>query len=288
MNDIYINDFLLYLKVDLNYSENTISTYENSLNHLVKSTNKDLLKLTNNDIERFIISLELEPSSISNYLSGFKSFYNYYVKLGKISINPTDSISTPKLIKKLPIYLTEEEIDNLLDIDITDAFSARNKSILELLYSSGLRISELVSLEFKNIDLNDSIIRVMGKGSKERIVPINDIAIHYLKIYVKYYRHLLVKLEQNNYLYLNNHGKKMTRQGIYKMIKKLTLEKGIKKDVSPHTIRHSIATHMLENGADLTIIQEFLGHSDISTTQIYTHLTNDTLKKDYMEYFPRN
>lgn len=288
MNDIYINDFLLYLKVDLNYSDNTISTYENSLNHLNNYFNKDLLKLNNNDIEKFIISLELEPSSISNYLSSFKSFYNYYVKIGSIKTNPTDSISSPKLIKKLPTFLTVEEVDKLLDIDIKDAFSARNKSIMELLYSSGLRISELIGLEFKNVDLNDSIIRVMGKGSKERIVPINDIAIHYLKIYVKDYRHMLVKTEQNNYLYLNNHGKKMTRQGIFKMLKKLCLEKGIKKDVSPHTIRHSIATHMLENGADLRIIQEFLGHSDISTTQIYTHLTNEKLKNDYMEYFPRN
>ena len=128
----------------------------------------------------------------------------------------------------------------------------------------------------------------MGKGSKERIVPINDIAINYLKIYVKDYRYKLVKKEQNNYIYLNNHGKKMTRQGVFKMIKRITLLKGIKKDVSPHTLRHSIATHMLEGGADLRIIQEFLGHSDIGTTQIYTHLTNEKLKKDYMEYFPRN
>ncbi len=288
MNDVYINDFLLYLEMDLNYSKNTINTYENSLNQLIKYTNKDLLKLTSEDIEKFIVSLELEASSISNYLSAYKTFYNYFIKLGDLKVNPIDIIDTPKLAKHLPTYLTVEEIDKLLDIDIVDAFSARNKSILELLYSSGLRISELISLEFKNIDLNDCIIRVMGKGSKERIVPINDVAIHYLKVYVKDYRHLLVKKEQNNFLYLNNHGKKMTRQGVFKMIKKLTLEKGIKKDVSPHTLRHSIATHMLENGADLRIIQEFLGHSDIGTTQIYTHLTNQKLKNDYMEYFPRN
>lgn len=288
MNDIYINDFLLYLEMDLNYSKNTISTYENSLNQLNKSIKKDLLKLTSNDIERFIMSLELEASSISNYLSSYKTFYNYYIKIGNIKDNPVDSIDTPKLIKHLPTFLTVEEVDMLFDIEIKDAFSARNKSLLELLYSSGLRISELIGLEFKNIDLNDCIIRVMGKGSKERIVPINDAAIHYLKIYVKDYRHLLVKKDQNNYIYLNNHGKQMTRQGVFKMLKKLALEKGIKKDVSPHTLRHSIATHMLENGADLRIIQEFLGHSDIGTTQIYTHLTNQKLKNDYMEYFPRN
>lgn len=288
MNDEYINDFLLYLEMDSNYSKNTINTYLNALNHLNDEIKKDILKLTSKDIESFISELELESSSISNYLSAYKTFYNYYIKIGQISINPIDKVDTPKLSKHLPTYLTVEEVDKLLDIEIKDAFSARNKSILELLYATGLRISELINLEFKNIDLNDCIVRIMGKGSKERIVPINDLAIKYLKIYVKDYRHKLVKTEQNNYVYLNNHGKKMTRQGVFKMIKKRTLETGIKKDVSPHTLRHSIATHMLENGADLRIIQEFLGHESIGTTQIYTHLTNQKLKNDYMEYFPRN
>ena len=288
MNDEYINNFLLYLEMDLNYSKNTIDTYLNALNHLNDEIKKDILKLTSKDIENFISGLELESSSISNYLSAYKTFYNYYIKIGQININPIDKVDTPKLSKHLPTYLTVEEVDKLLDIEIKDAFSARNKSLLELLYATGLRISELVNLEFKNIDLNDCIVRIMGKGSKERIVPINDLAIKYLKIYVKDYRHKLVKTEQNNYVYLNNHGKKMTRQGVFKMIKKRTLETGIKKDVSPHTLRHSIATHMLENGADLRIIQEFLGHESIGTTQIYTHLTNQKLKNDYMEYFPRN
>lgn len=288
MNDEYINNFLLYLEMDLNYSKNTINTYLNALNHLNDEIKKDILKLTSKDIENFISELELESSSISNYLSAYKTFYNYYIKIGQININPIDKVDTPKLSKHLPTYLTVEEVDKLLDIEIKDAFSARNKSILELLYATGLRISELINLEFKNIDLNDCIVRIMGKGSKERIVPINDLAIKYLKIYVKDYRYKLVKTEQNNYVYLNNHGKKMTRQGVFKMIKKRTLETGIKKDVSPHTLRHSIATHMLENGADLRIIQEFLGHESIGTTQIYTHLTNQKLKKDYMEYFPRN
>ena len=288
MNDEYINDFLLYLEMDLNYSKNTIDTYFNALNHLNNEIKKDILKLNSNDIENFISKLYLESSSISNYLSAYKTFYNYYIKIGKISINPIDKVDSPKLSKHLPTYLTVEEVDKLLNIDIKDAFSARNKSLLELLYATGLRISELINLEFKNIDLNECIVRIMGKGSKERIVPINDLAIKYLKIYVKDYRLKLVKTEQNNYVYLNNHGKKMTRQGIFKMIKKRTMETGIKKDVSPHTLRHSIATHMLENGADLRIIQEFLGHESIGTTQIYTHLTNKKLKNDYMEYFPRN
>lgn len=288
MNDNYINDFLLYLEMDLNYSKNTINTYQNNLSILSNNINKDLLKLSSKDIEHFISSLNLESSSISNYLSSFKTFYNYYIKIGMLKENPVLLIDSPKLKKHLPTYLTIDEIDKLLNIEIKDAFSARNKSLLELLYATGLRISELVNLEFKNIDLNDCIVRIMGKGSKERIVPINDTAIKYLKIYVKDYRHCLVKNEQNNYVYLNNHGKKMTRQGVFKMLKKRALESNIKKDVSPHTLRHSIATHMLENGADLRIIQEFLGHESISTTQIYTHLSNQKLKSDYMEYFPRN
>lgn len=288
MNDNYINDFLLYLEMDLNYSKNTINTYQNNLNILSNNINKDLLKLNSKDIEHFISSLNLESSSISNYLSSFKTFYNYYIKIGLLKENPVLLIDSPKLKKHLPTYLTIDEIDKLLNIEIKDAFSARNKSLLELLYATGLRISELINLEFKNIDLNDCIVRIMGKGSKERIVPINDTAIKYLKIYVKDYRHCLVKKEQNNYVYLNNHGKKMTRQGVFKMLKKRTEEANIKKVVSPHTLRHSIATHMLENGADLRIIQEFLGHESISTTQIYTHLSNQKLKSDYMEYFPRN
>lgn len=288
MNDDYINDFLLYLEMDLNYSKNTINTYSNALNHLDSNVNKNILTLSSNDIEKFISGLNLESSSVANYLSAFKTFYNYYIKIGRINSNPIDKVDSPKLSKHLPTFLTVDEVDKLLDIEIKDAFSARNKSLLELLYATGLRISELISLEFKNIDLNDCIVRIMGKGSKERIVPINDLAIKYLKIYVKDYRSKLVKIEQNNFVYLNNHGKKMTRQGVFKMIKKRTLEIGIKKDVSPHTLRHSIATHMLENGADLRIIQEFLGHESIGTTQIYTHLTNQKLKSDYMEYFPRN
>ena len=288
MNDIYIADFLKYLEMDLNYSKNTIDKYETNIIKLSDYINKDLLKIGYKEIEDFIYSLKLNESSISNYLSSFKSFYNYYVKIGKIKENPIDLIDSPKLVKKLPTYLTVDEIDRLLDIEVKNEFDARNKSILELLYATGLRISELINLEFKNIDINEAIVRVIGKGSKERIVPINDTSIKYLKTYVKDYRYKLVKKEQNNYIYLNNHGKKMTRQGVYKMIKKRCLEEGIKKDVSPHTLRHSIATHMLLNGADLRIIQEFLGHSDISTTEIYTHITNKKLKNDYMEYFPRN
>ena len=290
MNNEYISEFLSYLELDLNYSNNTILSYDNDLKRLnVYFKNKNFLKLTVNDLVKFISSLkDLSPSSISHMISTLKTFYSYFIKIDKIKVNPTDALKSPKLGLHLPEYLSMDEIDNLLDIEVTDPFSARNKAILELMYATGLRISEVISLEFKNVDFEECIVRVMGKGSKERIVPINDYALDALNTYIEEYRPLMVKNEVNNYLFLNNHGKQMTRQGIFKMIKAECLKKGITKDISPHTIRHTFATHLLENGADLRIIQELLGHSDISTTQIYTHLTNDELKNDYKKYFPRD
>lgn len=289
MNEDYLSDFLVYLELDLNYSDNTVKTYENNIEKLITyAGSKDLMKLNVKDLEKFIITLDsLEASSVANVISAIKAFYNYYIKLDKISSNPTDLLDMPKLVKRLPDYLTLDEVELLLDVLVVDAFSARNKAILELLYSSGLRISELVNLELKSIDFDDCVLRVFGKGSKERIVPMNDYAIMALKNYIDNYRNLMIKNEINNYVFLNNHGKIMTRQGVFKMIKRECLLKGISKNISPHTLRHTFATHLLQNGADLRIIQEILGHSDISTTQIYTHVTNEKLKSDYKEYHPR-
>ena len=290
MNGDYISEFLSYLELDMNYSNNTILSYDNDLKKIESYySKKDLLKLNVNDLMKYLNVLsDLAPSTVSHNISTLKSFYSYFVKTGKISINPTDALKSPKLGTHLPTYLTEEEINLLLDIKVEDAFSARNKALLELMYGTGLRISEVINLEFKNIDVEECIVRVMGKGSKERIVPINDYALNALNDYLENYRPSMIKTDINNYLFLNNHGKQMTRQGVFKIIKKECLLKGIKKDVSPHTLRHTFATHLLQNGADLRIIQELLGHSDISTTQIYTHLSNDELHNDYKEYFPRN
>ncbi len=290
MNNIYISDFLSYLEVEANYSENTIKSYENDLNKFEEYyKNKDLLKITSKDIDKYIQTLsDLAPSTVSHNISSLKTFYSYFLKLGRISVSPTDGIKSPKLGTHLPTYLTIDEVNKLLDIEVTDAFSSRNKAILELMYATGLRISEVINLEFKNIDYDECIVRVMGKGSKERIVPINDYAIKYLKDYIDNYRPELVKNEINNYIFLNNHGRMLTRQGIFKMIKSYASLKGIKKTIGPHTLRHTFATHLLENGADLRVIQELLGHSDISTTQIYTHLTNEALHNEYKKYFPRD
>ena len=290
MNDELISEFLSYLELDLNYSNNTINSYDNDLKRFENYfKNNNILKLNVNDLLKFVSSLkDLSPASVSHMISTLKTFYSYYIKIDKIKVNPTDALKSPKLGLHLPEYLTEDEIDKLLDIEVTDPFSARNKAILELMYATGLRISEVISLEFKNIDMEECIVRVMGKGSKERIVPINDYALNALNTYIEEYRPLMIKKEVNNYIFLNNHGKQMTRQGVFKMIKQECLKKGINKDISPHTIRHTFATHLLLNGADLRIIQELLGHSDISTTQIYTHLTNEELYNDYKKYFPRD
>ena len=289
MNYDYIAQFLLYLELDLNYSDNTINSYSSDLNKIALFFDKkSLLNLGVKDLERYLNTLsELAPATVSHNISSLKTFYNYFLKLDKIKYNPCYSIKQPKMGRHLPEYLTQDEIESLLDIEVDSPFTARNKALLELMYATGLRISETINLEFKNLDLENCIIRVMGKGSKERIVPINDYAIKALESYIQEYRPSLIKEEVNNYLFLNNHGKMLTRQGVFKMLKIECLKKGIKKNISPHTIRHTFATHLLENGADLRIIQELLGHSDISTTQIYTHISNETLHREYNEYFPR-
>jgi integrase/recombinase XerD len=289
VNNKYISDYLNYLEIDLNYSNNTISSYDSDLTKFVDYfDNKDILKLTTKDIEKYITKMsEYAPSTVSRNISSLKGFYTYLNKIGKINGNPTDPIKEPKLGVHLPTYLTIDEVNKLLDIEINNNFDYRNKAILEFMYATGLRISEVVSLEFKNIDFDDCIVRIMGKGNKERIVPINDYAIDALKDYINIARPSMLIKGENNYIFINNHGNKMTRQGIFKMIKKECVLKGITKEISPHTLRHTFATHLLENGADLRVIQELLGHSDISTTQIYTHVSNDKLKKDYQEYFPR-
>lgn len=289
MNNNYIAQFEEYLESDLNYSNNTISSYDNDLKKFTNYFNKkDILTLNVKDIEKYINTLnELAPTTVSHNISTIRAFYNYYLKLEKISINPCESIKQPKLGRHLPVYLTMEETEKLLDIPIETPFDARNKALLELMYATGLRISEAISLEFKNIDTEECIVRVIGKGSKERIVPINDYAIKALNDYITNYRPKLIKNTINNYIFLNSRGNSLTRQAVFKIIKSECLKKGIVKNISPHTIRHTFATHLLENGADLRIIQELLGHSDISTTQIYTHITNETLHREYDEYFPR-
>ena len=290
MIDTYINEFTEYLIIDKKYSENTIKAYNNDLKkfkNFIK--NKTINNIDENSIKDYLKYLNKQNNdtkTISHNISTLRSFYKFLLIEKKVNKNPMEYIELPKTKKSLPKTLSIEEIDKLLDINLTDAFSFRNKAMLELMYSSGLRVSELINVKIHDIDVSNCIIRIMGKGSKERIVPLGDYAIKYIELYLKEYREKLIKRELNDYLFLNNHGNKMTRQGFFKILKQIAKEKNIKTEFSPHTLRHSFATHLLNGGADLRSIQEMLGHSDISTTQIYTHVSKEKLKENYNNFHP--
>ena len=284
-----IEDFISYLLFEKKYSENTIKSYKRDLKKFQKYfNNKNIKTINKKDIQNYIeyLGKELEEKSVSRNISTLKSFYKYQKMNKEIDKNPMETITNPKLKKTLPKVLSEEEVNKLLDINLNNDFDYRNKAMLELMYSSGLRVSELINLKVNDIDLSNESVRIFGKGSKERIVPLNEYTVDALKIYITSHRKELFKHGENDYLFLNNHGLKMTRQGFFKILKKKTKKKIIKTDFSPHTLRHSFATHLLKYGADLRSIQELLGHSDISSTQIYTHISNEKLKKNYEEYHP--
>jgi len=288
-----MNEYLEYVVVEQRLTENTRISYQNELTkyclYLEKKGIYNIREIELDDITNYLSHLNKEnilPQSIAHSITAIKNFHKYFLKTGILTNDISKSIERPKLRKKLPNTLSVADVDKLLDIDLKTPFDYRNKAMLELLYGTGLRISELLSLSLNDIDLINCTVRCMGKGRKERIIPINDYIIKYLKLYLNE-RPKLEKNGKYNELFLNNHGKPITRQGFFKMLKKLLLEKGLNSEISPHTLRHSFATHLLENGADLRIIQEMLGHSDISTTRIYTHISNQKVKNDYLDYHPR-
>jgi len=268
----YIEDLYKYLEY---MEKENIKTYkdikyENITNYL-KYLDENNYKVTS--ITRKIVSIKL-----------FHKYLNETYNLPNVSLK----ITNPKFYRKLPNILTIEEIDNLLDIKLNNAFDYRNKAMLELMYSSGLRVSELVDLKLSNINLEYNYVRCFGKGKKERIVPIGEIAKEYLELYINEYRNTMLKGYHTENIFLNNHGKEMTRQGFFLIIKKIAEEKKIGKNITPHMLRHSFATHLLNNGADLRTIQEMLGHTNISTTQIYTNVSTDILKENYELYKRRD
>lgn len=288
MND-YILNFCNYLLIEKKYSSNTIESYKRDLIKFFTFINRNSVDISKDEIHRYLKYLsneQMNDKSISRNISCLKSFYKFLLIEKEIKYNPMDEIEIPKIRKSLPKSLTEEEINLLLEIPLIDDFSYRNKAMLELLYATGMRVSELINLTLLDIDLDSATVRTLGKGSKERIIPIGDYALYYVKKYISDCRNNMLKREINNYLFLNNHGKKMTRQGFFKILKKRQQEVGIKKEFSPHTLRHSFATHLLNHGADLRSIQELLGHSDIGTTQIYTYVSNEHLKENYKEFHP--
>lgn len=287
-----LNDYLDYIKYERKLSDETIKNYKYDLEKFItflKEKNINNFKETKTkDIEEYLINLkDFSSKTVSRNITSINNLFVFLIKEGKTKTNPCEFIDRPKLEKNLPDTLSIEEVENLLDIPLITNYDYRNKAMLEILYGCGLRISELINLTTRDVDFENAIIRCMGKGSKERIVPINDYVIYYLKEYLEI-RPFFIKKEKNDYLFLNNHGKKLTRQGFLKNLQKILKEKQIKKNVTPHTLRHSFATHLLSGGADLRSIQVLLGHSDINTTKIYTHISHEKVKEDYKKFHPRN
>ena len=284
IKDKDVLDYLEYLKFERRVSVNTIDSYGENLLLLCETVKKEVINLKKNDIKKFLDNVDATPRTKAHYLTVFNSFYKYLVFMDKIDVNPCDGIKAPRLEKKLPNYLTSEEIDKLFDLRLTKPIDYRNKALLEVIYATGARISEVISLELNQIDFEECVIKVMGKGKKERIIPLGNTALNSLYIYISNYRAFLVKNDTCNYVFLNKNGTKISRQGVFKILKELANNAGIKKEISPHTLRHSFATNLLNNGADLRVIQELLGHENLETTEIYSHLQNKKIEEDYSNH----
>ena len=287
-----IDDFLNYCIFEKGLSDKTKLSYKNDLDiykdYLKKHSITTVDNISSDNIKGFLkIRNDEEASTIAHNLTVIKNFHTYLLKEKLVKTNVSEFIDRPKLRKSLPKTLSVEDVDKLLDIKLDTPFDYRNKAMLELMYGCGLRVSELVNLEINDIDMTNSLIRILGKGSKERDIPVGEYAIYYLKEYIDR-RCLLLKDKPCSKLFLNNHGLGMTRQGFFKNLKHLLLEKGLNPNVSPHTLRHSFATHLINRGADLRSIQEMLGHSDISTTKIYTRVSDEKVIEDYNNYHLRS
>lgn len=290
-----IRRFVRYLKLERNYSQNTIDAYVHDLRylmHYLSGRGLSPLEVKLDDLENFAASLhefDIGARSQSRILFGVRSFYRYLTLDGYLEVDPTELLESPQLPKHLPTYLTTEEVDRLeASIDLTVNEGHRNRAIIEVLFSCGLRVSELTNLKLSNLYLKEHFIRVMGKGDKERLVPISDSAIDELELWFVDRRQMKIKPGEEDYVFLNRRGHHLTRTMILIMIKRQAEIAGIKKTISPHTLRHSFATALLKGGADLRVIQELLGHANIRTTEIYTHMDDESLRKEVLLHHPRN
>ncbi len=296
--DKLIRQFANYLRLERSLSDNSIQAYVRDvakLKQFVENSNNPIgpTKLSAEAIQEFlqkIGEIGMSAYSQSRILSGIKSFYSYLEYEDILVDNPAALIDSPKLGRKLPEVLNIFEIEKLLEsIDMSKPEGARNRAMVETLYSSGLRVSELVNLKMNQIYFDIGFLRIIGKGNKERLVPVGKSAIKYIKIYIEEIRcHLRIKPGFENYVFLNRRGKNLTRVMVFTIIKELVKVSGIDKTVSPHTFRHSFATHLVEGGADLRAVQEMLGHESITTTEIYTHLDREYLKQVVEEFHPRS
>jgi len=292
----FLMEYLTLLKLERNLSENTVAAYQNDLLtcfvFFESAEIEDFSEVSYMHINNFFSELfhsGLTNASIARYFSSLNGFFTFLFLAHYIQKNPMEKISPPKLRKTLPEVLTVNEIDSILALpDVEDKFGLRDRAMLEVLYACGVRVSELINLKISDLFLSDEAIRVFGKGSKERIVPIGSSAIHWLEKYFSAGRILLEKKSKSeNYIFLNARGTKFSRMGVWKIIRRYVNDAGILKSVHPHTFRHSFATHLVEGGADLRAVQEMLGHADISTTQIYTHIDRDYVKQEHKKYHPR-
>ena len=295
-NKEILNDYKIELTaIKLKKEDTTVESYIEDIYKYLEYIEKNKhiyndLDIDSNSIINYLSYLDknnYEKSTIVRKITSIKLFHKYLNEKYNIPDIST-KIDKPRVRRKLPNILTIEEVDNLLNIQLSNAYDFRNKAMLELMYSSGLRVSELVELKIKDIDLDNGYVKCFGKGSKERIVPIGEIAVDYLKKYIYEYRDSMKKGYYTENVFLNNHGKKISRQGFFLIIKEISKEKKIEKNITPHMLRHSFATHLLNNGADLRTIQEMLGHSSITTTQIYTNVSTDILKENYELYKRRD
>lgn len=298
INPAHLRSFKTYLRLERSMSAHTIAAYLTDiakLDQYLEFANKqyDVKEITNADVKLFISwvnELGMQASTQARVISGLKSFFNFMLLENVIVEDPTLLIEMPRIAKKLPDTLSVEEINALIDaIDASKPEGLRNKAILEVLYGCGLRVSELVSLKISNLFPEEQYLKVIGKGNKERIVPIGQTALKLLKIYLEEIRvHIAIKKDNENYVFLNRLGTALSRISVFNIVKEMAEKAGINKTVSPHTFRHSFATHLIEGGADLRAVQEMLGHSSIITTEIYTHINRDYLKSIITEFHARN
>ncbi len=292
----YIKEFVSYLKIEKGLAENSIFAYQNDVAKLQDfgvTVKKNAEQLTYEDLKQFIAvlyDLGLSARTQARVISGIKQFYAYLLLENYISVDPSELLDQPKVGNKLPEVLSIEEIDQLIGaIDMSKTEAHRNKAIIETLYSCGLRVSELVNLRFSDLFFEEGFVRVIGKGNKERLVPVSSSVEKEISIYNDHIRrHQTIKKGDENVVFLNRRGGKLTRVMIFTIIKDLAERIGLQKTISPHTFRHSFATHLLEGGANLRAIQEMLGHESITTTEIYTHLDQRYLKEAILSFHPRN
>jgi integrase/recombinase XerD len=288
-----IQEFGYYLRLEKSLSENSISAYLSDINKLAAFTKKLPNEILIKDLEYFINELNttlIASRSQARIISGIKAFYHFMIQEDIMDTNPAELLELPRIGRKLPEVLSVEEIDLIESmIDLSKPEGHRNKAIIETLYSCGLRVSELTDLKISELYFNDGFIKVIGKGSKQRIIPIGEKAMDDINYYKQHYRNTLhISSEFEDFLFLNRRGKKLSRVMIFNIVKEYAESAGINKTISPHTFRHSFATHLVEGGADLRAVQEMLGHESIITTEIYTHIDREYLKQVVNDYHPRS